>query len=46
MFFIVHFKSSLILERSFPHEYIIFSLVKLQISDFPTKNIVNEDIKQ
>ena len=40
----VHIKSSLILGRSFPHEYI----AKLQISDFSTKreNIADKYIKQ
>ena len=37
MFFIGHIKSSLILGRSFPHERIVLSLVKLKISDFSTK---------
>ena len=38
MFFVVHIKSSLVLRRSFPHEYIVLSSAKLQISDFSTKN--------
>ena len=33
MFFVVHIKSPLVLERSFPHEYIVLSSAKLQISD-------------
>ena len=33
----VHIKSSLILARSFPHEYTVLSSAKLQISDFSTK---------
>ena len=37
MFFIVHIRSSLILARSFSHEYTVLSSAKLQISDFPTK---------
>ena len=42
MFFIVHIKSSLILGKSFPHEYIVLSSVKLQqISDFSTKKKIS-----
>ena len=41
MFFVVQIKSSLILERSFPHEYIVLSSAKLQISDFSTKNKIS-----
>ena len=41
MFFIVHIKSSLILGRSSPHEYIVLSSAKLQISDFSTKNEIS-----
>ena len=37
MLFIVHIKCSLILGRSFPHEYIVLLSAKLQISDFSTK---------
>ena len=37
MFFIVHIRSSLILARSFPHEYAVLSSAKLQVSDFFTK---------
>ena len=37
MCFIVNIKSSLILGRSFPHEYIVLSSAKLQISDFSMK---------
>ena len=37
MFFIVHIKFSLILRRSFPHEYVVLSSAKLHISDFSTK---------
>ena len=37
MFFIVHIKSSLILGRSFPHEYTVLSSAKLRISDYSTK---------
>ena len=33
----VHIKSSLILGRSFPHEYTVLSSARLQISDFSTK---------
>ena len=33
----VHIKSSLILARSFPHEYTVLSSAKLQISDFSTE---------
>ena len=38
MFFKVHIKSSLVLGRSFSYEYIELLSVKLQISDFSTKN--------
>ena len=41
MFLVVHIKSSLILERSFPHEYIVLSSTKLQISDFSTKKKIS-----
>ena len=41
MFFLVHIKSSLILGRSFPHEYIALSSAKLQISDFATKKKIS-----
>ena len=41
MFFMVHINSSLILGRSFPHEYLILSSVQLQISDFSTKNKIS-----
>ena len=41
MFFVVHIKSSLVLGRSFPHEYIVLSSAKLQISDFSTKNKIS-----
>ena len=41
MFFIVHLKSSLILGRSFPHEYIVLSSAKLQISDFSMKKKIS-----
>ena len=34
----VHIKSSLILARSFQHEYTVLSSAKLQSSDFSTKN--------
>ena len=34
-----YIKSSLILGRSFPHEYIV--LVKSQTSDFSTQNIIS-----
>ena len=37
MFFIVHIKSSLILGTFSPHEYIVLSSAKLQVSDFSTK---------
>ena len=37
MFFIVHNKSSLILGRYFPYEYVVFPSAKLNISDFSTK---------
>ena len=37
-FFMEYIKSSLILGRSFPHEYVVS--VKLQISDFSTQNII------
>ena len=37
MFFIVHVKSSLVSGRSFPTEYVVLSLSKLQISDYSTK---------
>ena len=46
MLFIVHIKSSLILRRSFPHEYTVLPSVKLQISDYEKENIVDEYIKQ
>ena len=38
-FFMEYIKSSLILGRSFPHEYIVS--VKSQISDFSTQNIIS-----
>ena len=41
MFFVVHIKSSLVLGRSFPHEYIVLSSAKLQIFDFSTKNKIS-----
>ena len=41
MFFVVHIKSSLILGRSFSHEYIVLSSAKLQNSDFSTKNKIS-----
>ena len=41
MFFVVHIKSSLVLGRSFPYEYIVLSSAKLQISDFSTKNKIS-----
>ena len=41
MFFIVHIKSSLILRRSFPHEYTVLPSVKLQISNFSTKKKIS-----
>ena len=34
-------KSSFILGRSFPHEYIVLSSAKLQISGFPTKKKIS-----
>ena len=37
MFFIVHIKSSLILERPFTHQYIVLSSAKLQSSSFYEK---------
>ena len=37
-FFMEYVKSSLILGRSFPHEYVVS--VKSQISDFSTQNII------
>ena len=37
----VHIKSSLILARSFPHEYTVLPSAKLQISDFSTKNKIS-----
>ena len=37
MFFMVQIKSSLILGRFFPHEYIVLSSAKLQISYFSKK---------
>ena len=37
----VHIKSSLILARSFPHEYTVLSSAKLQISDFYTKKKIS-----
>ena len=37
MFFVVHIKPSLILGRSFPHEYTVLSSAKLQVSDFSTE---------
>ena len=37
-FFMEYIKSSLILGRSFPHEYVIS--VKSQISDFSTQNMI------
>ena len=39
LFFMKYIKSSLILGRSFPHEYIV--LVKSQTSDFSTQNIIS-----
>ena len=41
MFFIVHIRSSLVLARSFPHEYTVLSSAKLQISDFSTKKKIS-----
>ena len=41
MFFVVHIKSSLILGRPFPHECIVLSSAKLQISDFSTKKKIS-----
>ena len=41
MFFIVHTKSSLILERPFTHQYIVLSSAKLQSSSFFTKNKIS-----
>ena len=38
-FFMEYIKSSLILGRSFPHEYIVS--VKSQISDFSAQNIIS-----
>ena len=48
MFFIVHMKSSLISGRFFPHDKIVLSSAKLQISNFSTKkeNIFDEYTKQ
>ena len=37
----VHIKSSLILARSFPHEYTVLSSAKLQISDFSAKKKIS-----
>ena len=37
----VHIKSSLILARSFPHEYTVLSQGKLQISEFSTKKKIS-----
>ena len=37
MFFIVHIKPFLILQRPFPHEYIMLSPAKLQIAAFSTR---------
>ena len=37
----VHIKSSLILARSFPREYIVLSSAKLQSSDFSTKKEIS-----
>ena len=37
----VHIKSSLILARSFPHEYTVLSSAKLQSSDFSTKKKIS-----
>ena len=43
----VHIKSSLLLGRAFPHEYIVLSSAKLQIWFFNEKeNSVDEHIKQ
>ena len=41
MFFIVHIKFSLILGRSFPHEYMVLPSEKLKISNFSTKNKIS-----
>ena len=41
MLFIVHIKFSVILGRSFPHEYTVLSSAKLQISDFSTKKKIS-----
>ena len=41
MFYIVHIKFFLFLGTSFPHEYIVLSLVKLLISDFSTKKKIS-----
>ena len=37
----VHIKSSLILARSFPHEYTVLSSTKLQIFDFSAKKKIS-----
>ena len=41
MFFIEDIRSSLVLARSFPHEYTVLSSVKLQICDFSTKKKIS-----
>ena len=41
MFFIACVKSSFILGRSFPLEYVVLSSSKLQISDFSTKKKIS-----
>ena len=41
MLFIVHIKSSLILGRCFPHEYIVLSSAKLQISNLSMKKKIS-----
>ena len=41
MFFIVRIKSSLTFRRSFPHEYVVLSSAKLQISDFSFKKKIS-----
>ena len=41
MFFKAHIKSSFVLGRTFSHEYIELLSVKLQISDFSTKNKIS-----
>ena len=37
----MHIRSSLILGRSFPHEYTVFLSAKLQNSDFSTKKKIS-----